>query len=57
MSAFAETINMRTDTERKRRLQLAADLFDDFFDALAPAPTPTLIVAADRLGRSVRREG
>ncbi len=57
MSAIAETINMRTDTERKRRLQLAADLFDDFFDTLAPAPTPTLIVAADRLGRSVRRGG
>ena len=86
----AETINMRTDAERKRRLQIAADLthesltafvlsaaderaerviadsrttplpfdfYDDFFDTLAPAPTPTLVRAASRLARTVRRDG
>jgi uncharacterized protein (DUF1778 family) len=85
----AETINMRTDSERKRRLQVAADLsdetltafvlaaaddraaqviadrrtsplpaefFDEFFDALAPEPTPALIDAAARLRQSVRRD-
>ena len=85
----AETINMRTDAERKRRLQMAADLahesltsfvlsaaddraerviadsrtttlptdfFDDFFDSLAPEPTPTLIDAAARLRHMVRRD-
>ncbi len=90
MSTFAETINMRIDAERKRRLQLAADLthqsltafvlyaaderaeqviadsrtttlpagfFDDFFDTLAPPPTPALVQAASRLARSVRRDG
>jgi uncharacterized protein (DUF1778 family) len=90
MSASVETINMRTDAERKRRLQMAADLthesltafvlsaaderaekviadsrtttlpadfFDDFFDALAPDPTPALIDAANRLSRTVRRDG
>ena len=85
-----ETINMRTDAERKRRLQTAADLshqsltafvlsaaderaerviadssttplpadfFDEFFDSLAPEPTPALIDAASRLRRTVRRDG
>lgn len=89
MGSGAETINMRTDAERKRRLQVAADLshqsltafvltaadqraeqviadnretslpadfFDDFFDTLAPEPTPALVDAASRLGRSVRRD-
>jgi len=89
MSTGAETINMRTDAARKRRLQVAADLshqsltafvltaadaraeqviadnretslpadfFDDFFDTLAPEPTPALVDAASRLGRSVRRD-
>ena len=84
-----ETINMRTDAERKRRLQMAADLahesltsfvlsaaddraerviadsrtttlpadfFDDFFDSLAPEPTPALIDAAARLRHMVRRD-
>ena len=84
----AETINMRTDAERKRRLQAAADLshesltafvlsaadekaerviaearttplhadfFDDFFDSLAPEPTPALADAAARLRRTVSR--
>lgn len=84
----AETINMRTDPERKRRLQAAADLshesltafvlsaadekadrviadarttplpadfFDDFFDSLAPEPTPDLVAAAARLRQTVRR--
>jgi uncharacterized protein (DUF1778 family) len=85
-----ETINMRTDAERKRRLQTAADLshesltafvlsaaderaerviadsrttllptdfFDEFFDSLAPEPTPALIDAVSRLRRTVRRDG
>jgi uncharacterized protein (DUF1778 family) len=84
----AETINMRTDAERKRRLQAAADIshesltafvlsaadekaerviaearttplpadfFDDFFDSLAPEPTPALADAAARLRRTVSR--
>lgn len=84
----AETINMRTDAERKRRLQAAADLshesltafvlsaadekadrviadarttplpadfFDDFFDSLAPEPTPALVAAAGRLRQTIRR--
>lgn len=83
-----ETINMRTDAERKRRLQIAADLahetltsfvlsaaderaerviaharttplpaefFDDFFEALAPEPSPVLVDAAERLRQTVRR--
>ena len=82
-----ETINIRTDAERKRRLQIAAylshesltafvlsaaderaervirdsrttplpaDFFDEFFDSLAPEPTPALIDAAARLRRTVR---
>jgi uncharacterized protein (DUF1778 family) len=86
----AETINMRTDAERKSRLQIAADLshesltafvlsaaderaqqviaesrttplpgdfFDEFFDSLAPEPTPALADAAARLRRTVRRDG
>jgi uncharacterized protein (DUF1778 family) len=86
----AETINMRTDAERKSRLQTAADLshesltafvlsaaderaqqviaesrttplprdfFDEFFDSLAPEPTPALVHAAARLRRTVRRDG
>ncbi len=90
MNSAVETINMRTDPERKRRLQLAADLahesltsfvlsaadekaeriitdsrstvlpaefFDDFFDSLAPAPAPTLVAAAARHRRTVRRAG
>lgn len=89
MVMSVETINMRTDVERKRRLQMAADLahesltsfvlsaaddraerviadsrttslpadfFDDFFDSLAPEPTPALIDAAVRLRRTVRRD-
>ena len=85
----AETINMRTDADRKRRLQAAADLshesltafvlsaaderaerviadarttplpadfFDDFFDTLAPEPTPALVDAAARLGLTVNRD-
>jgi uncharacterized protein (DUF1778 family) len=85
-----ETINMRTDAERKRRLQIAADLshesltafvlsaadaraerviadsrttplpadfFDEFFESLAPEPTPALIDAVARLRRTVRRDG
>jgi uncharacterized protein (DUF1778 family) len=85
----AETINMRTDAERKSRLQVAADLshvsltafvlsaaderaeqviadshttplpvafFDEFFDSLAPEPTPALVAAAGRLRRTVRRD-
>ncbi|MEZ5118138.1 MAG: DUF1778 domain-containing protein [Candidatus Nanopelagicales bacterium] len=83
-----ETINMRTDAQRKRRLQIAADLahetltsfvlsaadekadrvianarttplpaefFDDFFEALAPEPSPVLVEAAERLRQTVRR--
>lgn len=90
MTSALETINMRTDAERKRRLQLAADLahesltsfvlsaaderadrvitdsrstvlpaefFDAFFDSLAPEPTPTLVKAATRHRRTVRRAG
>ena len=85
----AETINMRTDAERKRRLQAAADLthesltafvlsaaderaerviadarttplpadfFDEFFDSLAPEPTPALVEAASLLGQTVHRD-
>lgn len=88
MNTAAETINMRTDAERKRRLQLAADLvhesltsfvlsaadekaeriiadsrstalpaafFDEFFDTLAPEPTPALVKAVARHRRTVRR--
>lgn len=84
----AETINMRTDTARKLKLQAAADLsdrtltafilsaadaaadeiladhqgtqmtaqfFDDFFDAVAAAPSPALTDAAQRLPRVIRR--
>jgi uncharacterized protein (DUF1778 family) len=87
-SVSAETINMRTDAERKRRLQAAADhlhvsltvfvlsaadekaervlaesrstplpaeFFDGFFDSLAPEPTPSLVDAAARLSKTVRR--
>jgi uncharacterized protein (DUF1778 family) len=82
MNASVETINMRTDADRKRRLQAAADLTHesltafvlsaaderaerviadgratslpaDFFDSLAPEPTPALMDAESRLGRTV----
>lgn len=90
MASAIETINMRTDVDRKRRLQLAADLthesltsfvlsaadekaerviadsrstvlpaafFDEFFDSLAPEPTPALVKAAARHRRTARRAG
>lgn len=90
MGASVETINMRADADRKRRLQIAADLsnvtltafvlsaaddravqviadsqstelpagfFDEFFDSLAPDPTPALLEAVNRLSRTVRRDG
>lgn len=84
----AETINMRTTSDRKRKLQIAADLtdrnltafvlaaaedaadqvianhqstvmaadfFDDFFDAVAAEPAPALVDAAKRLPGLIRR--